>query len=99
MAGKTPKTATGSYANRLSISKEAKDAASTARNVKAAGIQLQRDIFDCETIVAGFEAEVETLKNAYPLNSKAVIAAQFNLETAEANLAALNALNAELFGG
>lgn len=85
------------YLQRLQQSKDSKDASKSAMNSREAQLQLTKDALDAEKRKLGAESKVETLKGQFPINTSAILEAQYEAEAAQQNFFDLLILGEELF--
>ena len=85
------------YVQRLQQSKDSKDASKSAMNARESAIQLAKDTLDAEKRKVAAEGKVDTLKGQFPINTAAILEAQYEAEAAEQNFFDLLTLGNELF--
>lgn len=86
-----------SYAARLAQSKEVKEAAAQARAVKQKRHEFVNKVFELETTIERKNDEIDILKGSANLNIDEIMKLQANIDTLNANLSAVKALQSELF--
>lgn len=87
------------YLERISLSKEKKDAAELEAIAEDAGIQLQADISAAKKAVRSAERELDGATGAVPFDSENYIIAKRSLVDSKQDLADLNELQNDLFAG
>jgi len=85
------------YIARLQQSKDSKDASKASMNAREAHLQLTKDMLDAEKRKLAAESKLDVLKGQFPINTAAILEAQYEAEAAEQNFFDLIALGAELF--
>jgi len=86
-----------SYLERLQQSKDTKDGRKQEINAREAQVQLMKDTLDAERRKIAAESKLDTLKGTFPLNTSAILEAQYEAEAAENNFTDLLVLSVELF--
>ena len=86
-----------SYLERLSQSKDSKDAAKQEINAREAQVQLMKDTLDAERRKIAAQSKLNDYKGSFPLNTTAILEAQYEAEAAEQNFMDLVGLGYELF--
>lgn len=85
------------YISRLQQSKDSKDASKASMNAREAHLQLTGDLLLAEKRNLAAQSKLEVLKGQFPLNTVAILEAQYEAEAAQTNFMDLIALGAELF--
>jgi hypothetical protein len=85
------------YVQRLQQSKDSKDASKALMNAREAHLQLTKDALDAEKRNLAAESRVEALKGQFPIDTQAILEAQYEAEAATRNFLDLLELGAELF--
>jgi len=85
------------YISRLQQSKDSKDASKASMNAREAHLQLTGDLLLAEKRNLAAQSKLEVLKGQFPLNTVAILEAQYEAEAAQTNFMDLVALGAELF--
>jgi hypothetical protein len=85
------------YVQRLQQSKDSKDASKALMNAREAHLQLTKDALDAEKRNLAAESRVEMLKGQFPIDTQAILEAQYEAEAASRNFLDLIELGAELF--
>lgn len=85
------------YLERLQQSKDSKDASKSAMNAREAQLQLTKDALDAEKRKLAAESRVDSLKAQFPINTAAILEAQYEAEAAQQNFFDLLELGEELF--
>lgn len=86
-----------SYIERLQQSKDSKDARKAEINAREAQVQLMKDSLDAEKRKIAAESKLEALKGSFPLDTTAILQAQYEAEAAQDNFTDLIILAEELF--
>ena len=90
-------TQVSKYKDRLQKSQQEKETEEVSFQVEEAEQQLQSDILATKKSAASKAKELNRLKDTFPLDSDAIIAAQVELEGLKDGLKRLEALKEELF--
>ena len=85
------------YLERLQQSTESKNIAKAEMNSREAQLQLTKDTLDAEKRNIAAQQELSILKGQFPLNSQAILEAQYRAEAAQRNFSDLIDLSLELF--
>jgi hypothetical protein len=85
------------YLQRLQQSTASKDAGKALMNAREAHLQLTKDALDAEKRNLAAESRLETLKGQFPINTQAILEAQYEAEAASRNFLDLLELGTELF--
>lgn len=85
------------YFDRISLNKEAKEKAGFEQAAAQAKLQVQVDKFALQQARAKAQAQAEAAKSAIPFNLNAVVTAVRTVENIDADIAAAEAIEKELF--
>lgn len=85
------------YAEKIAISKDAKEKKGLEMEAKNADLRLQKALLDAEATVELRKNEAEAAESAVPFDIDEVVEARRSVEDAEQDLADLQKIKADLF--
>ena len=84
------------YKKKQALAQEEQNQKDVLSAVKRAALQLQADILSTEEALEDKKSKLEELETTYPLNTKAIIDTQIDIESLQEGIKRLNALKEKL---
>ena len=84
------------YKKKQALAQEEQNQKDVLSAVKRAALQLQADILSTEEALEDKRSKLEELETTYPLNTKAIIDTQIDIESLQEGIKRLNALKEKL---
>ena len=84
------------YKKKQALAQEEQNQKDVLSAVKRAALQLQADILSTEEALEDNKSKLEELETTYPLNTKAIIDTQIDIESLQEGIKRLNTLKEKL---
>lgn len=84
------------YKTKQALAEQEQNQKEVLSAVKRASLQLQADILSTEEALEDKKSKLEELETTYPLNTKAIIDTQLDIESLQEGIKRLNALKEKL---